>query len=612
MKRIFALLSIIFVFFSFDANAQAACGTCTPNAACYLPGGTQCPLSGFAPVMYQYQQYSTDVTFYMPSDTNISGIGNVQIVNVEYQSITGLPLGITWQTNKFMQGNNYSPSNGEQLACIRFCGTPMSPPGTYTAVIKVLGTANVLGGITQTEYIYFDFVIAAPTSGNAYFNYVVNNTCDSSNVDYSANVVLGPPQMVDYNWNFGNGNTSTSPNPPTQFYNTPGIYTPSLNTIVYNTRLKSLNASAIGGWYNGDVEEPFSSTAADLQFSMNHGTSTYTSSEVSNNANPSWNNLNVVLQGWTLTFTWVENDVTSPNDQGGSTTVHITGPGTYNASTTAISSGGGGVNFSFVIDKVVANNNTTVDTFQIFASPLEPVITASPAAIVCEENLVTLTIDPGNFLYEWYKDNILITDTLQNSITVVDTGYYHVVVTDLLSGCSTQSAPFHVGNYPGIYGTSITNNAGVLNVLSANPNYDYQWLYNGNPIFPNGNGTSLTPSFVGDYAVIATNQYGCSDTSNSIFVSSFVGIEEAPLFSDINLYPNPTTNDINLQFTAYQNTEMKFSIIDPAGKELFVESINVPQGKFIKNYQVGSLAPGFYMIKISNGSKMQTLRFIKK
>lgn len=612
MKHLFALLGFLLVCNFNEAQAQALCGTCSPQPSCYAAGGTQCPLSGQAPVMYQYQSYSTDVTFYMPADTNISGIGNVQIANVEYAAITGLPLGITWQTNKFAQGNNYSPMNGEQLACIRFCGTPLSPPGTYTATIQINGTANILGGITQVEYLQFDFVIAPPTSGNAYFNFVQNNSCDSTDVNYSANVSLNPPQIVEYLWDFNNGNTSTLATPPTQSYTTPGIYTPSLNTKVYNTRLKSLSAQAIGGWYNGDVEEPFSSTNADLQFFMTHGAGNYASSEVSNNPNPSWSNLNVILNSWTLTFTWVENDPTSADDQGGSTTITVNGPGNYAGSTTAISSGGGGVNFTFVIDKAISNNNTTLDTFEVFASPLSPVITANPNGIVCELTPVTLSIPAGNFKYEWFKNNTLISDTLGNEITVVDTGNYHVVITDLNTGCFSISSPYYLGNNPGVYNTSISNNAGILAVNNIFPGYTYQWLFNGAPIFPNGTGTTFTPSYIGNYAVIATNQFGCSDTSNNIFVNSFVGLEEAPLFSDITLFPNPTTNDINLQFNAYQNAEMVFSIIDPAGKQIFTENVQVPQGNYVKNYQIGSLAAGFYMIKITDGKKMQTLRFIKK
>ncbi len=608
MKKALILLGIMSTLMS-GIYAQT-CGTCTPNPSCYLPGGTQCPLSGQSPLMYQYQPYSTDVTFYMPADTNISGIGNVQIINVEYVSISGLPLGITWQCNNAMNGCNYNPYGGEQLACIRFCGTPLSPPGTYTATINIVGTANVLGGITQAQTLQYDFIIAAPASGNPYFNYTVQNTCDSADVDFSANVLLGPPQIVEYDWNFGNGQTSTLPTPPTQHYVGSGIYTPTLNTRVYNTRLKSLSAQAHGGWFNGDIEEPFSSTAADLQFFMAHPPGNYSSSEIGNNPNPVWNNLNVVLQNWALTFTFVENDPTSPDDQGGSTTININGPGTYNGSTTAITSGGGGVNFSIVIDKAIMNNNFTTDTFEIFDSPLAPSLQAFPNDTVCAGNQVSLQVPAGNYKYDWYKNGILFDDTTGNMVHVNDSGLFHVVITDLSTGCFVSSDTTHIVHLPAVQFTSFTNNAGVLVAQFTDPSYTYQWLYNGMAIFPNGTGTSHQPSYPGNYALVATNSYGCSDTSTTLQVSSLFGLEEQ-LFGNIQLYPNPAQHQINLQFIAYASSEMQFQIIDAMGKVLFQEQVFVMQGNYTKSFQIQSLNPGFYMIKASDGKQQQIMRFIK-
>lgn len=78
--------------------------------------------------MYMNNPYSTVVTFDMPPDTNVSPIGTVEIINVQYASITGLPVGITWACNSPGNGCQYNPYAGETKACITFCGTPLSPP----------------------------------------------------------------------------------------------------------------------------------------------------------------------------------------------------------------------------------------------------------------------------------------------------------------------------------------------------------------------------------------------------------------------------------------------------------------------------------------------------
>lgn len=593
-----------------------ACGTCTPAPGCFAQGGTQCPLSGQAPHMTQYQPYQTDVTFYMPKDTNISGIGNVQIVNVDYVSITGLPVGISWQCNNNANGCNYNPWGGEQLACIRFCGSPLSPPGNYTATINIQGTANTpFGQFGQAQQLQYVFTIDAPTSGNAYYNFTPVGGCDSATVNFTANVNTSPPQITTYAWNFGNGNNSTVANPPAQTYSVPGAYYPSLTTTIYNTVLNSLSANVTGGWWCGDIEELNCGNGnADLQFTLNHGAGNYTSSEIANTITPSWNNLGVVLQSWTLTFSFQENDTGppfgSPNDNGGATTVIVNGPGTYNGSTTAITSGGGGVNFSFTVTQSQFSNNTTTDTINIFTSPSVPLINAAPNDTVCELNPVTLTAPAGNYLYEWFNAAGLLTDSAGNMITVLDSGAYMVRITDLATGCSSQSAWTYVAHYPGVYNTTISNTGGVLSV-SGQAGNTYQWLYNNTPVFPNGTGQILTPAFTGNYSVIATNVYGCSDTSNVINLTSLVGLQEAPAFSDVLLFPNPATQSISLNFEAFASGDINFTIIDAMGRQVFEEQRYVPQGKYIKAFDLNGLANGVYMIRMQSEKNVKTLRFIK-
>lgn len=593
-----------------------ACGTCTPLPGCFAQGGTQCPLSGQSPHMTQYQAYQTDVTFYMPKDTNISGIGTVQIVNVDYVSITGLPVGISWQCNNNSNGCNYNPDNGEQLACIRFCGTPLSPPGNYTATINIAGTANTpFGQFTQNEQLQYVFTIDAPTSGNGYFNFTPVGGCDSATINFTANVVTTPPQITSYTWNFGNGNNSTVVSPPAQNYAPAGAYYPSLTTTIYNTVLNSLSANVTGGWWCGDIEElNCGSGNADLQFTVTHGAGNYTSGEIGNTVTPSWSNLGVVLQSWTLTFSFQENDTGppfgSPNDNGGATTVIVTGPGTYNGSTTAITSGGGGVNFSFNITQTQFSSNTTTDTINIFNSPAAPLVSASPNDSVCELTPVTLSAPAGNYLYEWYNTAGLLSDSSGNSITVMDSGSYMVRITDLATGCSSQSAWTQVSHFPGVYNTSITNTAGVLSV-SAQAGSTFQWLFNNTPVFPNGTGATLIPAFAGNYAVIATNMFGCSDTSNVINVTSLFGVEETPAFSDVLLFPNPATQNISLNFEAFVAGDITFTIIDAMGKQIFEEEKFVPQGKYIKAFDLTGLANGVYMIRMKSENGLKTLRFIK-
>jgi len=76
---------------------------------------------------------------------------------------------------------------------------------SYTNFIRIVG------GVTT------DFKFSAPTTCRAPFNVNFTNLSDG-------------PGAITYNWDFGNGNTSTAVN-PTATYATPGTYTVTLNAV---------------------------------------------------------------------------------------------------------------------------------------------------------------------------------------------------------------------------------------------------------------------------------------------------------------------------------------------------------------------------------------------
>jgi len=68
---------------------------------------------------------------------------------------------------------------------------------------------------------------------------------------------------------------------------------------------------------------------------------------------------------------------------------------------------------------------------------------------------------------------------------------------------------------------------------------------------------------------------------------------------DITIFPNPTENEINIQFLETINIEM-VSIYDIFGKEVFTKKIQSPDGKLILN---PNLSTGLYIIKLNTSEK---------
>lgn len=562
--------------------------------------------------MYMNNPYSTVVTFDMPPDTNVAPIGTVEIINVQYASITGLPVGISWTCNSPGNGCQYNPFAGETKACITFCGTPLSPPGNYTITINIYGTASTpIGNQTQYQPLEYVFTILPDTASNGYFSLSQSSGCDSISVDYEAIYGMPLPNMVSYDWDLGNGNTFSGPIPPTQVYDTPGEYYPQLTTHVSKLVVNKVTASVSGGWYCGDVEEPnwpiVGCTAQpDVYFQLLQGSNTYTSSETSDNASGTWDNLGVDLLGTLMVINLWDGDPTSQDDNGGTAVVNVTGPGSYNYNT----SGGFG---TIEIIQVPVNDIVTTDTINVFALPPVADLIVSPTDTVCEKIPITITAPAGNYTYYWYRNGVAFgSDTLGQVVTIHDeSGEYSVRLMDNVTGCQAWMNPTTIFFKTGVYNTFVSYAGGVL---TCNPptGFTYQWMFNGAPIFPGGTSGYYTPTAVGNYSCIVTNEFGCSDTTNNFLVSSLMGLASADISENLTLYPNPATDRIVLSFGSQADCTADIRIMNNMGSVVKSQRMTCTGGGNTFEVSVADLAAGMYYLEFKTENGFAAKRFIKQ
>lgn len=613
MRIIFTVFLSVAALLARYGEASAQCGTCNPDVSCHAAGGTQCPRSGQAPPMYLNNPYSTVVTFDMPPDTNVSPIGRVEIINVQYASITGLPIGISWSCNSPGNGCQYNPSGGQTKACITFCGTPLSPPGNYTVTINIYGTASTpIGNQTQYQPLQYMFTILPDSASNGYFTFSPSSGCDSIAVDYEAIYNLPLPNMVSYDWDLGNGNTYSGAVPPRQVYDTPGTYYPQLTTHVSKLVVKKVTASVSGNWWCGDVEEttwPVIGCTAqpDVYFILQQGSTNYTSSSTDNNANGTWDNLNITLESALFVLSLWDEDDASQDDAGGSTPVSVTGPGIYNYTT----SGGFGI---IEVIRVNTSDIVTVDT--VVVNPLPPVvdISVSPSDTVCKKETVTLSVYSGNYTYYWYKDGVQFgSDTLGHSINVLDeSGEYSVRLVDNSTGCESWMNPVDIFFKPGVYNLFVNYSNGVL-MCDPPTGFTYQWLFNGMPVFPGGNSGYYTPTATGNYACIGSNSYGCSDTTNYYHVTSLMGIgESADISENLTLFPNPATDRITLAFGSQTDCMADIRIVNNMGSLVKTQRVSCVGGGNTFEVSVADLAAGMYYLEFRTESGFAAKRFVKQ
>jgi len=237
MKILYRLLTML-VFCAAANMALAQCPNCTISTLCSSNPAqpTICP--AVMPDGVAMQAYSQDVAFYLPHNFNDQGTGyNVDLTQLDVLNVVGLPFGLSFQTNTSPTNIYYPTSNPptSEYGCAKICGTPVMA-GNYTITVFVLAHVNVtsLGGLAQTSNTSFNLPITIQPAAASNNGFTISNPlgCAPLTTSFTANRHSNGNTHYHYNWNFGNGNLSIQENPPSQTYNTPGVYPISLQTQI--------------------------------------------------------------------------------------------------------------------------------------------------------------------------------------------------------------------------------------------------------------------------------------------------------------------------------------------------------------------------------------------
>lgn len=107
-----------------------------------------------------------------------------------------------------------------------------------------------------------------------------------------------------------------------------------------------------------------------------------------------------------------------------------------------------------------------------------------------------------------------------------------------------------------------------------------------------------------------THYYVCSPHASSgmkgrIIVQPISGLTENEVVNDIQLYPNPVVNELNVRFDLSGSYLLEVKLFDLQGKlanVLFAK--NQVAGPFVQTFDLaGKTAPGMYLVKMTLGEK---------
>ncbi|MEO8590452.1 MAG: T9SS type A sorting domain-containing protein, partial [Flavobacteriales bacterium] len=161
-----------------------------------------------------------------------------------------------------------------------------------------------------------------------------------------------------------------------------------------------------------------------------------------------------------------------------------------------------------------------------------------------------------------------------------------------------------------------------------------------------GDGTSSTEAFPthtyangGPYALCLTitDVTGCTDTycdsisvdENGMYSGMVVGSEvrsaltinviqplttgviERPAVAEMATWPNPVTDELNIQLSSSLRGSVNVDILDLSGRTLMANKRTLTDGANRLSVPTSELTPGVYVLRIGSGSAAQVIRFVK-
>lgn len=263
--------------------------------------------------------------------------------------------------------------------------------------------------------------------------------------------------------------------------------------------------------------------------------------------------------------------------QGSSTTLTASGADSYswttgeNTASVSISSFG-----VYTVTGTSAEGCSSTADVTVLVSQL-PVITISGEADFCAGGSTTLTANGGTS-YLWSDG------TTDASITVNTAGTYQVIGYNT-AGCNSMESVTVNQWQPASSEFTITTNENC-----------YEW-----------NGQSYCQT--GDYTQTLQTTHGC-DSIVTLHLTIETGINDHNLNTSMNVYPNPTSDKVNVQLTEYdsQSNNMEIQLFDIYGKLLQT----VPASNENLRINLSSYAQGVYFIKaVVEGNVLAVRKVVK-
>lgn len=141
--------------------------------------------------------------------------------------------------------------------------------------------------------------------------------------------------------------------------------------------------------------------------------------------------------------------------------------------------------------------------------------------------------------------------------------------------------------------------------------YNYQWQHDNVNIF-NATLPTYNASLGGAYNVIVKSFTGCETKSNAVILSKITNVPQSNVREEvISIFPNPTTNSINIVGRNLMNEKVSITLTNTLGQLLSRKSIEVINNLLEMEFRMEDLSSGIYFIEFASSHTKKVI-LVKK
>ncbi|MBR3287538.1 MAG: T9SS type A sorting domain-containing protein [Bacteroidales bacterium] len=204
--------------------------------------------------------------------------------------------------------------------------------------------------------------------------------------------------------------------------------------------------------------------------------------------------------------------------------------------------------------------------------------------------------------YAWYRDDELIEEATVSSYATRYNGDYYVAATNECGTGLSNVVEIRTFDNPSVL---VNQSYSTLTATISDPNpatVKYQWTLDEEPIQGATNASYMVKKR-GNYAVIVTNENGCSTTSTTRIVGAGITAADPDLaLQQIAAYPNPSTGIFRVQNLPV-DAQVLIQVDNLTGATIFSEKVNGQEEAVI---DLTSAPAGMYFIKVIYGDQTIT------